>query len=384
MPEQRTLTPASSVGELLSSYRAGDVFLSAATGALHTTGVAAVSDDVHGLDSLLGDAGPEGLVVGAVPFDPRRPARFLLPRTVRHAPEPPKGWASALRRRPLPGEWEAAPVPAPGEHGASMERTASPTAGGDGLDTAVSARSLRMDSTSPVDPATVLNNLLWWDPGAFVFAFDLPGQGGGPRALLGASPELLVSKRGDRVVSNPLTGSAPGSADPTKDYRSRERLRASAEGRRGHAVVVDAVAESLNPYCRTLSVPRKPEVVRTVTGWHLSTRVEGTLIDPDTPAHLLATALRPTPAVCGLPPRPESGTIGEPEPFGGGFRTGAVGYSTARGDGDWALTPGGAEVFPKRIDVFAGAGVTAGSGPRAGAAEGADRMRELLFALGVR
>jgi isochorismate synthase len=383
MPEQRTLTPASSVDELLSSYRAGDVFLSAATGALHTTGAVAVSDDVRGPDSLLGDAGPEALVVGAVPFDPRRPARFLLPRTVRRAPEPPKGWASALRRRPLPGEWGPTPVPVPGGHGASMERAASPMADGDGPETAVPAGGLRMDSTSPVDPATVLNNLLWWDPGAFVFAFDLPGQGGGTRTLLGASPELLVSKRGDQVVSNPLTGSAPGSADPTKDYRSRERLRASAEDTREHAAVVNAVAESLKPYCRTLSVPRKPEVVRTATGRHLSTRVEGALIDPDTPAHLLATALYPA-AVRGLPSQPVSGMVSGPEPFDRGFHAGAVGYSTARGDGDWVLTPGSAEISPKRIDVFAGAGVTAGSDPRAGAAEGTGRTRELLFALGVR
>jgi isochorismate synthase len=240
-----------------------------------------------------------------------------------------------------------------------------------------------MDGTSPVDPATVLNNLLWWDPGAFVFAFDLPGQGGGTRTLLGTSPQLLVSKRGDRVVSDPLTGSAPGSADPTKDYRSRERLRASAEDTREHAAVVAAVAESLAPYCRTLSVPRGPETVRTAAGWHLSTRVGGTPIDPDTPAHLLATALYPA-AVRGLLPQPVPGTVSEPEPSGRGFHTGAVGYSTARGDGDWVLTPGGAEVSSKRIDVFAGAGVTAGSGPRAGAVEGTDRMRRLLFALGVR
>ncbi|WP_150253751.1 chorismate-binding protein [Nocardiopsis deserti] len=383
MPEQRTLTPASSVDELLSSYTAGDVFLSAAAGALHTTGAVAVSDDVRGPDSLLGDAGPEGLVVGAVPFDPRRPARFLLPRTVRHAPGPPKGRAPVLRRRPLPGEWKAAPVPAPGEHGAPVERAVPPTADGGGPDTAVPARGLRMDGTSPVDPATVLNNLLWWDPGAFVFAFDLPDPDGGTRTLLGTSPELLVSKRGDQVVSNPLTGSAPGSADPTRDYRSRERLRASAEDTREHAAVVDAVAESLKPYCRSLSVPRGPEMVRTATRWHLSTRVGGTLIDPDTPAHLLAMALYPA-AVCGLPPQPASETIGGPEPFGRGFPTGAVGYSTARGDGDWVLTPGGAEVSPKRIDVFAGAGVTAGSDSRAGSAETADRTRKLLFALGVR
>ncbi|MEU1898645.1 chorismate-binding protein [Nocardiopsis dassonvillei] len=384
MPEQRTLTPASSVDELLSAYKAGDVFLSAATGALHTTGAVAVSDDVRGLDPLLGDAGPEGLVVGAVPFDPRRPARFVLPRTVRHAPEPPKGWASVLRRRPLPGEWGSAPVPAADEHGASIERAVPLAAGGSGTNTAVSAGSLRMDSTSPVDPATVLNNLLWCDPGAFVFAFDLSGPGEGDRTLLGASPELLVSKRGGRVVSNPLTGSAPRSADPTKDYRARERLRAWTEGRREHAVVVDAVAESLKPYCRTLAVPREPEVVRTATRWHLSTRVEGALTDPDVPAHVLATALRPTPAVCGLPPRSASETIGGPEPFDRGFHTGAVGYSTARGDGDWVLTLDGAEVSRKGIDLFAGAGVTVGSDPRAESAETTDGMRRLLFALGVR
>ncbi|MEU0236361.1 chorismate-binding protein [Nocardiopsis sp. NPDC006198] len=384
MPEQRTPAPAPSVVELLASYRPGDTFFSTGAGALHGTGVLGVAEEVHEVDSLLGSAGPEGVVMGAIPFDGRRSARFLLPRTVRHAPAPPRGRAPGLRRRPLPGEWGSTPVPAPDEHRASIERAIALTAGDGGPDRVVSARGLRLHSTSAVDPFTALNNLLWRDPGEPVFAIDVPGPGAEDRTLLGTGPELLVSKRGSRVASQPLSGSVPRSADPTKDYRNRERLRASAGDRREHAVVVDAVAESLEPYCRTLAVPKRPELVATATMWHLSTRLEGTLLDADVPAHLLAAALRPAPAVCGSLSRPASGVVGAPEPFDRGFHSGAVGYSTARGDGEWVVAARCAEVFHSRVDAFVGGGVMSGSDPGAVLSETTDRMRALLFALGVR
>ena len=121
------------------------------------------------------------------------------------------------------------------------------------------------------------------------------------KTLIGASPELLVSRNGMQVISNPLAGSRPRSEDLVEDKRRAEELLSSPKDLHEHAVVVEAVAAALRPYCHTLHVPEKPSVIHSEAMWHLSTEVKGELKDPNTSSLQLAIALHPTPAVCGTP-----------------------------------------------------------------------------------
>ncbi|MFD3687482.1 isochorismate synthase [Nocardiopsis sp. NPDC058631] len=398
MPEQRVADPATTADDLLGAYRPGDSFFSSATLSLHGTGSLATVDSLDALPEALAAAGQAqsrvgaqagqapapAVAMGAIPFDTARPAHLVVPETVRTAPPPtrsaerPHGWKA------LHGRWTITPVPAPAEHTAAVERALKVLAGsGDELRKVVLARSLRLESTEEVDVATVLANLVRRDPQAFGFGVNLPTRGDGVRSLIGASPELLVSKRGRRVASNPLAGSARRSADPTKDQRNAVALLTSAKDHKEHALVVEAVADALGPYCRSLTVPAEPELLRTATMWHLSTRVDGELEDPDTPAHLLAAALHPTPAVCGVPTRQAFDTIGAIESFDRGFYTGAVGYSDAAGDGEWVVTIRCADVAGHALDLFAGGGIMPESDPGAELAETSAKLRTLLLALGV-
>ena len=321
--------------------------------------------------------------MGAIPFDTSRPAHLVVPRTVRRAPSPTEGPTPENRWWPLGEGWRVTPVPEPEAHVAAVERAVKLMADDAELRKVVLARSLRVEGDEPIDVATVLANLVWRDPTAFVFATDLPERDSGTRTLIGASPELLVAKSGREVLSNPLAGSAPRSADPTKDQRNAVDLLTSAKDRHEHAVVVEAVAESLRPFCRTLSAPAEPELVKTATMWHLSTRVNGELIDHDVPVHTLAAALHPTPAICGTPTGRAFDTITDLEPFDRGFYTGAVGHSDARGDGEWVVTIRCADVAGTTVDLFAGGGVMPESDPEAELAETSAKLRTLLLALGV-
>ncbi|MBB6122101.1 isochorismate synthase [Nocardiopsis algeriensis] len=382
MSQQRAQTPAPGAGDLLRAYRPGDVFLSSPEGVLHGTGSLAVLNSLDAVPAALASAGKDAVAVGAVPFDASRPAHLIVPESVSTAP-PARDGGTGPRWRPLRGEWTLTPVPAPEEHTAAVERTLKLMADDDELRKVVLARCLRLESTEDVDVAAVLSNLLRRDPGAHVFATPLPERGTGPRTLIGASPELLVSRRGDAVVSNPLAGSARRSADPTKDQRAAVGLLTSDKDRREHAVVVEAVADALTPYCRELSVPDGPELLRTATMWHLSTRVTGRLRDADTPAHVLAAALHPTPAVCGTPTGRAFDTIAGIEPFDRGFYTGTVGYTDARGDGVWVVTIRCADTSGRTLDLFAGGGIMPESDPAAELAETSAKLRTLLLALGV-
>ncbi|MBE2997586.1 isochorismate synthase [Nocardiopsis sp. HNM0947] len=380
---QRTVAPAATADDLLTAYRPGDSFFSTSTTALHGTGALATADRLDDIPAVLAEAGGNAVAVGAVPFDATRPAHVVVPETVQWSPSPSRESAANTRWDALAGTWSLTAHPEPEAHVAAVERAVKAMAEDPGLRKVVLARCLRAQSTEDVDVATVLANLLRRDPTAFVFATNLPERGDGVRTLLGASPELLVSKRGGRVESNPLAGSAPRSADATKDQRRAVGLLTSSKDRHEHAVVVDAVADALSPHCRNLTVPTEPELVRTATMWHLSTRISGELTDPDVPAHRLAADLHPTPAVCGSPTGRAFDTITGLEPFDRGFYTGAVGYTDAAGDGEWVVTIRCADVAGRSLDLYAGGGVMPESEPEAELAETSDKLRTLLLALGV-
>jgi isochorismate synthase len=253
---------------------------------------------------------------------------------------------------------------------------------GGGLRKVVLARAL--DVHASIDVTATLGELARRDPDAYAFAMGLPpAPDGGARTLLGASPELLVSRMGDAVVAHPLAGSAPRSTYAAEDARRATALLASPKDRREHAFVVEAVRDALLPLCGTLTVPREPMLVRTGAMWHLGTRIAGRLADPSLTSLAIAEALHPTPAVCGTPVASALAAIRRIEPFERGFYGGAVGWCDAAGDGEWIVAIRCAEVGEDALRLYAGAGIVPGSDPEAELAETAAKSRTLLQAMGL-
>src|SRR5215210_6650144 len=222
----------------------------------------------------------------------------------------------------------------------------------------VLARTIEVTAGRRLDPRLLAGRLRAVDPDAYTFA--APTEDG---VLVGASPELLVSRRGSEVVSNPLAGSAPRSGDPEEDRANADALIASAKEREEHAIVVDAVAETLGPFCVELTWDPEPVLRETPNVWHLSTRFHGVLREPPPTALDLVAAMHPTPAVAGAPREAALGAIAELEPFDRGRYAGPVGWVDADGDGEWAIALRCAQVSGNQARAFAGAGIVAGSEP---------------------
>lgn len=379
-----------SPSSLLAAYAPGMSLIATPERTLLGEGALDTTDDLARVPEMLRgvrDAGwhRDPVAIGAVPFAPDAPAHLTVPAAVHTAPPlaSARDAAEAAERRALPGPWKAEALPEPEEHRTAVQRAVQSL--GPDLEKVVLARSLRLVGPGPVDAAQVLRNLAWRDPAGFTFAMNLPTRTElpGPRTFIGASPELLVAKRGGRALSNPLAGSRPRSADATKDQHNAVELLGSAKDRREHALVVDAVAEGLRPFCTRLDVPGEPELIRTATMWHLSTRVTGELADPDTPSVELARALHPTPAVCGTPTGAARDAISRLEPFDRGFYTGAVGYTDASGDGEWAVAIRCADISGDGLDLYAGGGIVEGSDPAEELDETSAKLRTLLLALGI-
>ncbi|MBW4716872.1 isochorismate synthase [Saccharothrix sp. SC076] len=350
----------------LDTYREGGFFFASPTGVLAAAeaGAALAAPLEHG-----------EVVVGALPFRPDVPSRLTVPRVVhRGAPL----HTVSLPARPTPGgRWLDQRTDT--ESYTSGVRRALELMAGGGLSKVVLARALDLTAAEPIDVCQVLAALAARDPRGYTFAADLGGS-----TLIGTSPELLLRRTGRAVVSNPLAGSRPRSTEPEQDGRNATELLSSRKDLREHALVVGAVADGLAPFCRELNVPAQPELLPTRTMWHLSTKVTGVLRDENASALDLATALHPTPAVCGVPADAARNLIGELEPFDRGFYTGLVGWTDDRGDGEWIVAIRCGEVADRTLRLYAGAGVVPGSTPEDELAETSAKFRTFLGALGLK
>ncbi|MGH3239892.1 MAG: isochorismate synthase [Spirillospora sp.] len=376
--------------DLLGDYRPGDSFFFRSPGhtllARGTAATVPTCNPGHPAETLarrvretLAEARaagqPRPIVVGALPFEPTTPARLTVPATV-HWTGP--SWASPPPDEPPVAFGDVRHTPSPERYKQGVADALERLERGD-LEKVVLARAFDLDGVTRADVPAMLHRLAYGNPQGYVFAVSLLQD----HTLLGASPELLVQRSGGLVTANPLAGSAPRHSDPGLDARNGEALLASAKDLHEHAVVVDAVAAGLRRYCGDLDVPSEPSLSRTSTMWHLSTRVQGRLIDPDVSSIHLAAALHPTPAVCGTPQGTARRAIRQLEPFNRGFYSGAVGWTDSSGDGEWAIALRCAEVEPRAVRAYAGAGIVTGSDPEAELAETTAKFRTFLRALGI-
>ncbi|MDI3417618.1 isochorismate synthase [Streptomyces luteolus] len=379
----------SAADELLRSYRpATDRFFASPSGTLLARGVRAAVR--HGpeplpvrvrsaLQAARTDRTPVPVAIGAVPFHVTEPCAVAVPRVMYRAPAlaadpafasvvpPSSAWRGRLR-----------PLPGPEGYASAVEAVLELLRSGE-LSKVVLARALDVTSDRDLDLPGLLRRLAVSDPAAHVFA--VPSGGG--RTLLGASPELLVARRGRTVTTVLLAGSRPRGADPRQDAQYAAELRTSDKDRREHTILVDAALEALHPHCTHLDRPPVPRLSATATMWHLATAVTGTLADEHITALALACALHPTPAVCGTPTPAAQRAIRELERFDRGMYTGLVGWEDLHGDGEWALAIRCAEATSRTARLFAGAGIVAGSCPQAETAETGAKFATVLRALGV-
>ncbi|MFI1016200.1 isochorismate synthase [Streptomyces sp. NPDC020965] len=368
---------------LLDGYGPDDRFIATPTRTLLARGVRrAIPQGDAPLARRVTDAladSPSGVVVGAIPFDQSAPPALVLPESVRTGPPLASDPLIALPvAGPAGARWDIRQDPEPEVYAKGVAAAVDRMWQGE-FSKVVLARTLELTGHEPLDIPSMLQRLARRDPSGYTFA--LPTTPG--RTLLGASPELLVSRRGGALVANPLAGSTPRSTDLAEDVRRAAALLQSAKDLHEHAVVVDAVHQAMAPYCSEIDVPARPTLIRTATMWHLSTTVTGALDRPDASALEIACALHPTPAVCGTPTELARTVIRETEPFDRGFFTGIVGWGDASGDGEWVVTIRCAEAAERTLRLYAGAGVVAASEPEAEAEETAAKFRTFLNAVGA-
>jgi para-aminobenzoate synthetase component I len=202
----------------------------------------------------------------------------------------------------------------------------------------------------------------------------------GPRAMAGdgwavvsASPELFLGRRGRRVLTAPIKGTRPLGEHVEGEKDSAE-----------HVMIVDLERNDLSRVCEPGSV-RWPELMaeRELAGvTHLVSTVEGTLRKDVSLAELLAATF-PGGSVTGAPKIAALDLIAALEPVGRGASMGALGVVHGNGDLDLALTIRTFAVADGRVHLWVGGGIVWDSEPAAEIEESWTKARPLLAAIGA-
>lgn len=238
------------------------------------------------------------------------------------------------------------------------------------IEKVVLARTLDVELDSSLDPATVLQQMREREPSCTLFSFPLDAT----TRVLGASPELLISKFGPNVASNPLAGTVEVRYDIDV-----EDLSSSLKDLEEHRLVVDDIAENLRPLVKHLDVPDAPSLVRLRSVAHLGTEISASVSD-DGSSHVLALlgAIHPTPAIGGVPYEAAFELIKDIEPFDRGFYGGALGWIDTSGNGLFYLAIRGVWISDHHLWLAAGAGIVDGSLPEGEQRETRAKLRSIL------
>jgi menaquinone-specific isochorismate synthase len=255
-----------------------------------------------------------------------------------------------------------------GGYRAAVERAIELVERGD-LTKLVLAVRQQLDLDGHLDPLAMLTNLRRSQPGSCRFLWQ---QQGGD-ALLGASPERLLTLRQGLLRSDALAGTAPLGDTATE-------LMRSSKDRHEHELVVETITAVLQRAGLTPRRPRHPRLARHGSLVHLHTpitaRLDPALLGRTHQPLALAEVLHPTPAVAGLPRREAIAWLRSLEPFERGHYAAPIGWIDSEGDADLRVAIRSGTLRGQRLELTAGAGLVRGS-------RAEKELQEVALKLGV-
>lgn len=338
------------------------------------------------------DGGTPPVALGALPFDSRQSAAFVIPAVsaVVRSGAPavavvvgdPEEIAGHLGRFPFsptnppelereipPDAFELASVRS---HADYRDRvTAAVAAIGRGeIDKVVLAREIAVRANRPFALGELIGRLRQLHPGCATFSID---------GFLGASPELLVRRERQKTISRPLAGTVARSGDPEEDVRLAAGLLKSSKELREHAFVVDAIVAALSEFTSTPIGVAGPRLLELRNVVHLASTVEAR-IGPTVGVLELVAALHPTPAVAGEPRDSALAYLAQHEAIDRDRYAGAVGWCDASGDGEFYVGIRSAMIDGESARLISGSGIVEGSDPDGELAETQLKLQAFLAA----
>ncbi|WP_202730868.1 aminodeoxychorismate synthase component I [Achromobacter xylosoxidans] len=157
----------------------------------------------------------------------------------------------------------------------------------------------------------------------------------GARTVLSFSPELFVARRGPRLTTRPMKGTAPRHPDPAEDQRLGQALLASDKNRAENLMIVDLLRNDLGRLAEPGSVKVEAlfSLERYPTVWTMTSTVSAQA--PRATLEDVLRALFPCGSITGAPKVAAMRRIRQMEAAPRGLYCGSIGWLAP--DGDFSL-----------------------------------------------
>ncbi|TFD98238.1 isochorismate synthase [Jeotgalibacillus salarius] len=245
----------------------------------------------------------------------------------------------------------------------------------DELEKVVLARKVKVEFDDRKRSDSILEKLRDDQSESFIFSFEA-----GESCFIGATPERLIKKYKNKVLSTCLAGSIARGKTMNEDQEFGKELLSDEKNLGEHEIVVRMISQSLEDLCSHLSVPDQPVLMKMRDIQHLYTPVEG-ITERDSILEFVKK-LHPTPALGGTPTHKAMEIIREEEEMDRGFYAAPVGWLNAEGDGEFAVAIRSGLLSGKHAYLYAGCGVVKDSDAESEYQETLIKLRPMVRAVG--
>lgn len=179
------------------------------------------------------------------------------------------------------------------------------------------------------------------------------------QCFIGSTPERLYRRIESDLETEALAGTIGRGESASHDLELANWLTQDVKNINENQYVVDDVVNSLKPYSQSVLVEDNCKLVRLRSVQHLKRSINAVL-QPGINGVQLLKALQPTAAVAGFPRQQALDYIARHESFARGWYAGTMGYLSHK-QAEFCVAIRSANVLGKRCQLFAGAGIVAGS-----------------------
>lgn len=215
------------------------------------------------------------------------------------------------------------------------------------------------------------------NPSPYMYLFEF-----GDVAIVGASPETLLTVHKRTVIINPIAGTCPRGKSEAEDEALASHMLNDKKERAEHVMLVDLGRNDVRMVSESGSVRVSGfmEVLKYSHVQHIESTVSGTL-RPECDQFDAFRAVFPAGTLSGAPKIRAMEIISELEASPRGIYGGGVGYYSWNGDADFAIVIRTVLVQGNKASVQAGAGIVADSDPGYEFRETERKMAAMLAAI---
>lgn len=221
----------------------------------------------------------------------------------------------------------------------------------------VLSRLTQLEVADNIDPWMVLACWQGRNPNSFQFGFQFSPE----RTFISCSPERLYRRRQQELFTEALAGTTIRGINQEEDELLAQQLMDDSKNSHENQLVRQHIVDQLSPLSSYVGAEERPSVFKLNHIQHLHRSIRAELKHGVCDFQLLQ-ALHPTPAVGGLPRNAAMNFIRQREGYMRGWYAGACGYFNKL-ESEFSVAIRSALLEPGRINLFAGAGIVAGSDP---------------------